>query len=197
MPKIQKSKIFLEKSGDNLYEDTGTYDEVEESELRDELVLWADYAESGPTFDSTGKYLCGGCEMRLEEDDCTRVVSPISFTTGSCRIYTKGKSEGEAMPQLLTQTEVAYTERSNVKGFGCERCQFGLEAKKEDSDKRPMWCNFWGLHVQPKACCFKNTGPDDVFAPGENAEKCINATDLSSNTDFQELMEKLIQKDFY
>lgn len=158
---------LLKSSSKALYEDTGTYDEKAEAHLRKELVMWANYAESGPTFDPAGKYLCNTCDMRSNKVYCRRVVSPISFTTGSCRIYTHGKEEegGEPMPQKLTQVEVAYTERPNVKGFGCSRCMYGGKAKKADSGGRKGWCSFWGLHVEPLACCFTNTGDDDVFAP--------------------------------
>lgn len=156
----------LAKGGDNPYPDNGEYDEKEEDILREELVLWGNYAEEGPTFDPKGKYLCGSCSMRSGKDDCTRVVSPISLTTGSCRIYTRGPADdAEPMPVKLTQVEAAYTERPHVKGFGCVRCMYGGEAKEEDSEGRKSWCTFWGIHVIATACCFKNTGDDDVFAP--------------------------------
>src|SRR5271157_81591 len=154
------------------YPDTGKYDDEHEDHLRSELAVWADYAEDGPTFDPEGKYLCNSCDMRSGEEECTRVVSPISFDTGGCRLYTYGEEpeEGDSMPQKLTQIEAAYTERPKVKGFGCSRCIYGGEAKEEDSAGRKGWCGFWGLHVEPLACCFKNTGDDDVFAPVEGNE---------------------------
>lgn len=158
--------LLLKAESGSLYEDTGTYDENEEQEVREQLELWADYAEDGPTFDPAGEYLCATCQLRSGDDLCTHVVSPISFETGSCRIYIHGdESEGEPLPQKLTQIEAAYTERPNVKGFGCSRCMFGIEAKQEDSDGRELWCSFWGCHVDELACCFKNTGDDDVVAP--------------------------------
>lgn len=161
------ASLLAKGSSEELYEDTGQYDEEHEDHLRSELEVWADYAEDGPTFDPEGKYLCGTCDMRMGEDNCMRVVSPIDFETGGCRIYVHGEEpeEGEAMPQKLTQIEAAYTERPEVKGFGCGRCMYGGEAKQEDSDGRKGWCSFWGCHVQTLACCFKNTGDDDVLAP--------------------------------
>ena len=156
----------LHKSDSVPYPDTGEYDEDAEEELRQELVIWGDYAEDGPSFDQEGKYLCGSCQMRSNETFCTRVVSPISFETGSCRIFIIGdEGGGEPMPQKLTQIQAAYTERPEVKGFGCTRCEYGGEAKEEDSEGRKGWCSFWGCHVEPLACCFMNTGDDDVFAP--------------------------------
>lgn len=171
--KQKKSLIssLLKADDGDLYEDTGDYDEDEEADVREEITLFADYAEDGPTFDSEGKYLCGTCKLRSGEDLCTHVVSPISFETGSCRIYINGDSEdSEPLPQKLTQIESAYTERPNVKGFGCSRCMFGAEAKEEDEDGRTYWCAFWGLRVQELACCFKNTGDDDVYAPVKGNE---------------------------
>lgn len=151
-----------------LYKDTGEYDTAQEDEVRAAMELWADYAEDGPTFDLDGKYLCGTCNMRLGDDGCSRVVTPISFEIGSCRIYTIGESKDETpMPQKFTQIEVAYTERPKVKGYGCGRCEFGGEAKEADDDGRKGWCKFFGVHVEPLACCFKNTGDDDVLAPVE------------------------------
>lgn len=167
---IKKSLIsFLMKaSNSELYEDPGEegYDQEDEDHIRGELVLFADYAEDGPTFDPEGKYLCESCEMRSGDSSCTHVVSPISFDSGSCRIYINGDSEeGEPLPQKLTQIEAAYTERPNVKAFGCTRCMYGKEAKAPDEDDRTYWCAFWGCHVAELACCFKNSGDDDVVAP--------------------------------
>src|SRR5262249_8738514 len=137
----------LVKNDATPYPDTGEYDEEEEDHLRGELSLWADYAEDGPTYDPAGLYLCGSCDMRQNDDDCMRVEGPISFTTGSCRIYVNGPPENEEpQPVKLTQIESAYTERPNVKGFGCARCMYGGEAKKADGAGRPSWCSFWGVH---------------------------------------------------
>ena len=153
----------LKKDNNALYTDTGHYDEQEEDHVRTELVFWANYAEYGPTFDPEGDYLCGSCDMRLNADDCMRVEGTISFKTGSCRIYTKGDPENEdPMPTKLTQIEVAYSERPTVMGFGCSRCEYGIQAKAKDGVGRPLWCSLWGIHVQPKACCFKNTNSDDT-----------------------------------
>lgn len=158
--------LLSKADDDENFVDTGVYDSDKEDEIREELVAWANYAESGPSFDPEGKYLCGTCDMRTGDDHCFRVVSPISFETGSCRIYVKGKPENEEdYPIKLTQIETAYTERPNVKGFGCARCMFGADAIKKDAEGRTLWCSFWGVHVEPLACCFKNTGDDDVFAP--------------------------------
>lgn len=159
------SKKVLTKT--ELYQDTGQYDEQQEAHLRAELVTWANYAENGPTFDPEGDYLCNTCDMRLGNNECNRVVDPIKFKSGGCRIYTKGdvRENQVKMPEKLTQIEAAYTERPTLKGFGCKRCQFAAEAVKPDAIGRPSWCSFWGLHVIPNACCFKNTSSDDIFAP--------------------------------
>lgn len=156
----------LTKSNTKPYPDTGEYDSDLEDEIRSEIEIWADYAEEGVTYDPDGKYLCGSCSYRSGTDDCLPVVSPINFETGSCRIYEHGEPSGQLeLPVKLTQLEVVYTERPTVKGFGCSRCMYGGKAKVADAEGRPGWCSFWGCHVWPKACCFKNTGDDDIIAP--------------------------------
>jgi len=149
---------------DKLYVDKGEYDEEHESHLRNELVIWANYAESGPTFDPDGKYLCESCDMRKGTDQCMRVHGPISFSDGGCRIYVYGKeAENEAdMPTKLTQLEATYSERPKEKAFGCKNCEYSAEAKKPDSAGRPSWCKFWGIHIIPTACCFRNDSEDDT-----------------------------------
>lgn len=183
---------FIKTDPDALFVDTGEYDEDKENDIREEITIWGDYAEDGPTFDPDGKYLCATCGMRSGEDGCTTVVSPISFDTGSCRIYMRGDAEEhEVIPQKLTQIEAAYTERPNVKGFGCSRCMYGGEAKEVDSDGRKGWCTFWGCHVEPLACCFKNQGDDDVFAPlGEAKEdKSSKATKGLEMDEFKKFIQ--------
>lgn len=177
--KVLADRLMV-KAADEVYEDTGEYDLPQEAHLREELITYADYAEEGPTYDPAGKYLCKTCDMRKDPDQCMRVEGPISFDTGGCRIYIHGEEPETApeMPQKLSQTEAAYTERPNVKSFGCWQCEYGGEAKEKDDDGRGSWCKFWGLHVIPTACCFKNTGSDDVFAPADKAkaEKLVRIT---------------------
>lgn len=175
----------LVKADDTPFPDTGEYDEESEDAIRAQLELWADYAEDGPTYDPKGKYLCGDCSLRRGDDDCATVVSPINFETGSCRTWDTSDSPIEELPVKLTQIEAAYTERPNVKGFGCARCMFGGGAKKADGAGRTGWCSFWGVHVFTKACCFKNTGDDDVFAP---VQKSIGkGNDMSTSATIPEL----------
>lgn len=160
--------VILSAKKDLLYEDTGNYDEEHEKHLREELKLWADYAEDGPTFDPEGKYLCESCDMRKAPDQCIRVEGPIKFEEGGCRIYVFGEEpETGDMPRKLTQIQAMYSERPQSKAFGCSRCEYSAEAKKKDSDGRPSWCRFWGLHIVPSACCMMNDAVDDVFAPGD------------------------------
>lgn len=182
--------LIKAESGD-LYEDTGDYDSDEEDEIREQISLWGDYAEDGPTFDPEGEYLCGTCDLRSDDDKCTHVVSPINFETGSCRIYEIGDPTGdEPLPQKLTQIEAAYTERPNVKAYGCSRCMYGKEAKEADDGGRTYWCGFWGCHVLDLACCFKNAGDDDVLAPVKgdkdksSSEKSMLAEVAKSNQAF-------------
>ena len=163
---------LLEASEHKLYSDTGKYDYDREQHVRNELSIWVAYAEDGPSFDPDGNYLCGTCDMRSEPHACTHVSRRISMDHGSCRLYIHGPElEGKPpLPQKLTQIDAQYGERPKSKGFGCQRCEYGAEAKKPDKDGRPSWCSFWGVHVQPKSCCAMNEGPDSVNAPGEKHE---------------------------
>lgn len=166
-PARRELEATFEAAEEKLYEDTGKYDEAHENHLRAELERWACYAESGPTFDPAGKYLCGRCDMRKGDVDCMRVESPISLKIGSCMIYTYGATpeKDPPMPRKLTQIEAKYSERPVSKRFGCIGCEYSAEAKEKDSAGRPSWCRFWGVHIQPKACCMMNDAPDDR-APG-------------------------------
>jgi hypothetical protein len=152
----------------NNYPDPGLYnDETIEAQRREKAGAWSLYAESGPAFDPDGDYLCGTCEMRAGTDSCLTVgrkgEGPISFTTGTCRIYRRGDPlQIDPLPKKLSKSDALYAERPNVKGFGCKRCEYGAPANFPDPDGRPSWCVQWGMHVLPNACCDKNEGPDDV-----------------------------------
>ncbi len=153
------------------YTDPGKYDEEREAEIREMIELLSHYAESGPTYDPTGRYVCGSCNMRIpDEGRCTHVDGPVSMRYGGCRKYMRGDPIGKshALPRKMTQTSASYAERPQVLGFGCyPRCMYGAIAAKPDSQGRTIWCSFWGLHVRPTACCDQNDGPDSVDAPGE------------------------------
>jgi len=150
--------------------DTGEYDFEHEAHVRQEAKDWAQYAEESDNtdtikpFDPSGNYLCGTCDMRRGTDECARVNGPISFTTGSCRLYHLGDPETDApMKHKFTKEDAKYTERPHVKGFGCHRCEYGSEAQGEDPEGRKSWCSFWGMHVVPNACCAENEGDDDTM----------------------------------
>jgi hypothetical protein len=148
------------------------YDEKEEAHTRREAGERAQYAESGEAYDPKGDYLCGTCNMRTGENQCSRVDGDISFTAGSCRLYHLGAPENKApMPKKFDKVDAGYTERPNVKGFGCKRCEYGSEAGEPDSAGRPSWCSFWGMHVIPDACCAENEGEDDLSFNKDGSKK--------------------------
>jgi len=133
--------------------DPGQYDEDHEDHVRGEAREWSQYAETGVAFDPSGNYLCGTCDMRQGENECMRVEGPISFTKGSCRMYHKGAPENQLpMEKKFTKAEAKYSE-SNQGGFGCHRCEYGGEASEPDAEGRASWCSFWGMHIEPNACC--------------------------------------------
>lgn len=136
-----------------------------ESQIRAVIEKHAAYAESGPTFDPSGKYLCGECSFRSGTDVCEIVSGKISFTSGSCRLWTTAVAPRDTWPKKLDQVEAQYSERPEALGFGCSRCEYAKDAKNQSH--RPLWCGFWGLHVMSLACCSEETGPDLISAPGE------------------------------
>jgi uncharacterized protein YdaT len=152
-------------------EDTGEYNEDNENRIRKQMELWVNYAESGPSFDPEGKYQCKTCTEKLEPSACHIVSGKISMDAGSCRTYEKGKQRYKGPAEHhLTQIEAQYGERPKTKAFGCARCEYGDKAKSPDSQGRPSWCTFFGVHIQPLACCAMNEGDDSINAPGEDKD---------------------------
>jgi hypothetical protein len=153
-------------------EDTGEYDEKKEDRIREAMQNLAHYAEFGPTFDPEGKYLCGSCYYRMVMDwatldRCYLVIGETRMEDGGCAIYQIGNPDSEYNPlpilKQYSQAEAMYAERPEAKGFGCSRCEYNpQEAKKPDSKGRKGWCQFFGVHVEPLACCDREDGPDLV-----------------------------------
>ena len=139
--------------------DNGQYDIEHESHVREEAKGWAQYAEPSDNtdeikpFDVTGNYLCGTCDMRRGTDQCSRVEGPINFEKGGCTLYHKGNPETDPdMKGKFSKAEVRYS-TSDQGGFGCHRCEYGGAAKAPDPKGRESWCQFWGMHIIPNACC--------------------------------------------
>jgi hypothetical protein len=150
------------------------YDFAKEDQTRQLMKEAAEYDEQGgPTFDPDGDYLCGTCLFRMLLDSgvsnaCWIVQGPISMDTGSCRKYKRGTPEPEKSPlkmaEKYSQVDAGYAERPEAKGFGCfPRCGHASIAEGQDRDGRPTWCGQFGVHVQPKACCFFEGGKDLVL----------------------------------
>jgi hypothetical protein len=157
----------FKKSKEERIADPGEYDEEKEAKIRKMISRHAAYAEQGPLFDSKGKYLCCDCSFRKGEDGCAVVSGLISLETGSSRLWTTETIPEESWPKKISQVEAGYAERPKAKGFGCSRCEYAAKANNPDSAGRPSWCGFWGLHVQPAACCAEEDGDDLIFAPGD------------------------------
>ena len=163
--------------------DSGEYDFEHEAHVRKEAGEWAQYAEDGDSFDPSGNYLCGTCDMRMGDKLCQRVEGDISFTAGSCRLYHIGEPENEpAMQHPFSKQDAKYAERPHEKGFGCKRCEYGGESKGPDPEGRVHWCSFWGMHVLPDACCAENEGDDDIVFNGAEKESSqkIAASNLTT-----------------
>lgn len=139
--------------------------------MRPIAELVGGYAESGPTFDPDGDYLCGTCKLRLEPDACVTVKGKISMTTGSCYQYVKGPQEFQKPLEIqFDQDKAGYSERPNDKGFGCKRCEYTEDAAVKDSQGRDKFCKVWQMLIIGNACCYRNDSEDDVWAPGQSGE---------------------------
>jgi hypothetical protein len=137
----------------------------DETKIRKYAEKVAGYAESGSTFDPDGNYLCGTCSLRIEDGSCRTVKPPISMTGGGCIQWIKGPQEyQEQLKDQFTQAQVLYS--TSKEGFGCSRCVYSSKAEKPDSVGRPSWCDFWKMHIQPKACCDKQELPKEMQAGG-------------------------------
>jgi len=143
-----------------------------EEEKRKLMAEMAFYAESGPTFDPDGEYLCSSCLYRMVMDwdtlnACYIVSGETKMDVGTCMFYRRGTPDSESNPLPMgikySQAEAGYSERPKAKGFGCyPRCGHASVAEGQDKDGRPTWCGQFGVHVQPKACCYFEGGSDLV-----------------------------------
>lgn len=161
-------------------EDTGTYDEKKESEFRIIAHDTAQYAEEGPSFDPTGKYLCGTCFYMLGTNECAFVEGDdISPENGTCRYWKKADGTNPVpLERKYDKEEAGYTERPHGEGFGCARCDYGAAAKAPDSKGRESWCSRFGMHVEPLACCAKNEGDNDIVFNKDGKRKRAAAKEL-------------------
>lgn len=166
-----------------LIQDSGQYDEQNETLIRNMIKAAAGYSEDGPTFDPTGAYLCGTCALRIEPNVCAWVGGPITMDSGGCILYFGGQPIAEKpLPNQFEPQEVLYTERPNDKSFGCAHCMFGAQAQQPDTEGRNLWCGFWGCHVMEVACCYRNKGKDDVM-PGQDEDQSDDQSDDEPKSD--------------
>lgn len=165
----EKGKTSAVKVAGHRVEDTGEYDEEKESRIRRIARDTAQYAESGPMFDPSGEYLCKGCRYMLGNTKCAFVEGDdISKEHGTCR-YWKA-ADGKAPVELerkYSKKEAGYAERKD-QPFGCKRCEYGSGARKPDSEGRESWCQFFGMHILPDACCAENSLHGDVSFNDDN-----------------------------
>lgn len=146
------------------------YNPKQEDSIRRLMEETENYAESGPTFDPEGRYLCGSCIYRSDDSDrtdCAVLDEHVSNIHGSCHQYYRGSALGKKLDFFPkgTYEETGYGERPKSKGFGCARCGMAEKANKTDSKGRTLWCNGFHCHVQSRACCRQESGPD-LITPG-------------------------------
>jgi hypothetical protein len=148
---------------DGLFEDTGKYDEVLETHLRDTFVKMFQYADpwagDSRTFDEKGNYLCGDCN-KYEPNACVAVEGEISPDHGSCRHW-EDQDAGDSelkFAEKISKDLADYGETPN-EGFSCKRCEYHSDAKSPDSHGRNMFCKQGAFRVYGDGCCALNDTP--------------------------------------
>jgi hypothetical protein len=162
--KVQERKIISPEVGaDGLFEDTGEYDEVLESHLRDTFAKMFQYADPWAgdprVFDKLGNYLCGDCN-KYEPEACLAVKGHIDADHGSCRHW-EDKDSGDSellFAEKITKNFADYGVTPKA-GFGCRRCEYHVEAKKPDSHGRDQFCKQGAFRVFKNGCCALNDTP--------------------------------------
>lgn len=160
--------------------DRGVYNEAEEKATRELMSMQSAYAETGPLYDPSGKYLCKDCIHRVPTElnkysaHCDKVEGAIRLLSGSCDVFAFGNyaSDDQLLTKIdenlvhgegkLTKAEAGYQERPISKAFGCFRCTHAKLAKYPDKDGRRIWCRRFGTHVASTACCKAHNGVDTV-----------------------------------
>ena len=158
--KLIRIVIDPPKDSDGLFTDTGKYDEVVESHVRDTFFAMFQYADrkqgNSRTFDENGNYICGDCN-KYEPNACLAVEGKISGDHGSCRHW-EDKCAGDSeldFGEKIERAAAVYGE-TKADGFGCHRCKYSVKAKAVDSQGRTLFCKRGAFHVDPNACCALN-----------------------------------------
>lgn len=187
--RLERPTFQMPVGPDGWFIDTGQYDFIHEAHVREWMARFAEYADAlgagnGRLYDPFGRYLCGGF-LNDEIQSCNKyqpgeenyevgkcVVfgdSPISGPRGSCNWWENfaGKIDPEpwASPNSAQPRDGVYVEDPTGQGFGCSpRCPHGSKAKSPDPQGRDIFCRFFGVHVQHKACCgFNGRNPLITF----------------------------------
>jgi hypothetical protein len=166
-------KIIKHKKGeDGLFVDTGEYDLVQESHIRDTFSKMFQYADpwagDSRVFDPEGDYLCRDCN-KFDDGKCLAVEGEISGDHGSCRHW-EDLDAGD--PELLFAEKISkdmadYGETPND-GFGCHRCEYHTKAKRADNHERAMFCKQGAFRVFNDGCCALNDAPGTKSFPDTN-----------------------------
>jgi hypothetical protein len=159
---VQDRKIVNPTKGeDGLFKDTGEYDEVQESHLRDTFAKMFQYADpwSGDSrsFDYEGNYLCQTCNKYEPGGACLAVEGKISGDHGSCRHWEDldaGDPELEFADKI--SKDLADYGETPREGFSCKRCEYMADAKSPDSHGRDGFCKQGAFRVYRDGCCALN-----------------------------------------
>lgn len=184
----ERVTFTLPIGADGWFVDQSPYSFEREAIVREWMSRFAQYADSFgvgcvDTFDPSGRYLCGGygndvaqsCnlyipgEEKYEVGRCTIFgQSAISGNRGTCdwwkRFAGEIQPEPIACPNGAQKRDGVYIEDPTGEGVGCLRCPHGSKALEADPQGRELFCRFFGVHVEDKACCsFNGRNPVITF----------------------------------
>lgn len=142
-------------------------DEVRWKKIRMNAARISSYQDSKcgsfpHTFDPTGSYVCGICNMYAHGGECVIREKPVDRPFLQSCGYWETKNAGDTELRYcpdgkLSDERIAFGSTDSSLGFGCIRCEYGQQMLPyEDSEGRPRWCAKKGMPVECEACCAEN-----------------------------------------
>lgn len=127
------------------------------------------------TYDPTGAYLCGGCNMAATDADhvesyeggedepaaateCLLLkIKQIDPVRGGCADWESiCAGDPEAELHLKSPEAAYYGELADGAKWGCSGCPFSKPAIRPDSAGRTLYCGKFDCRVETNACCALN-----------------------------------------
>ena len=115
------------------------------------------------TYDPTGKYNCGRCNM-VDAIRCLLLKIPaINPVGGSCSHWEDQCAGDAEMPVNAIPPEGAAYAETGPDGWGCVRCWWAEPAVAPDSMGRTLYCRRADCRVLETACCAINSADQSSF----------------------------------